>query len=85
MAKVTIRTIGHRIGWANVHHQKVFDEYRNILDKFPDYVVIPMSTDFRSFPQSHGCDKLIVYAWYWHGEWSAPGKGVFAILYKPKK
>lgn len=60
-------------------------DFERLKKEYPEYVEIPFwADDFRSVPESRGCDKLVVYAWRWHGEWADPTKEVFSRLYKPK-
>lgn len=79
-AKVFTRTL-KTAGWNASFLVEQLKKYH-----FPEFVEIPFwADDFRNVPESHGCDKLVVYAWRWHGEWADPTKEVFARLYKPKK
>ncbi len=90
-AKVITRTLRHW-GWnssflfsQNVSGERGMNDYERLKKQYKGYVEIPIwADDFRSVPESHGCEKLVVYAWRWHGEWSDPTKEVFARLYKPK-
>ena len=49
------------------------------------YVKLPAwATSFRDCPKSINCEKVVVKAWYWQGNWSDPVKKVYARLYLPK-
>ena len=57
-----------------------------ISSQFPGFVEVDgLGYSYRDFPETRGCDKLIIYAWYWRGEWSQPTKEVFRMYYLPKK
>lgn len=49
------------------------------------YVKLPgWAESFRDVPESRGCERIIVKAWFWKGNWCDPVKGVYARLYLPK-
>ena len=54
-------------------------------EKFKGYVKLPAWADsFRDIPESKGCERVIVKAWFWRGNWSDPEKRVYARLYLPR-
>lgn len=84
MAKITKRTLKT---CANKNLYGAREEMLNLIDKkFPGYVEVKsLGGTFRDEPESYGCDKLIIYAWYWRGEWADPTKEIFARFYLPNK
>lgn len=84
MAKITRRTL--KI-WANRDLKGARKEMREIISKdFPGYIETKsLGGTFRDEPESYGCDKLIIYAWYSRGCWSDATKEIFARFYLPKK
>lgn len=73
------------IASPNVSGRNAREELAAIRRKFPDYVELPFyGGTFRDCPDSYGCDKLVIYAWYWRGSWSDPTKEIYKRLYKPK-
>jgi hypothetical protein len=59
-------------------------EIRDLLKKYPGYIKIDFSDNNFRRKKYHGCDKLIIYAWRYHGEWSDPTKEIILRYYKPK-
>ena len=93
MATLRQKTLKH---WANTTNylcsqntdgKTAKEEYRDLIrENYPGYVELPFwKESFRDEKESMNCDKLIVYAWYWWGNWSDPTKEVYARLYKPKQ
>lgn len=70
----------------NVSGRNATEELSVLMnDKLKGYVRLPFwASSFRDIPESRGCDKVIVKAWYWRGNWSYPTKEVYARLYLPK-
>lgn len=55
-----------------------------MANELKDYVLLPRWTNsFRDCPDSRGCDKVVIKAWYWRGSWADPTKETYARLYKP--
>lgn len=49
------------------------------------YVKLPAwANSFRDVPESFNCEKVVVKAWYWRGNWSDPIKKVYARFYLPR-
>ena len=70
----------------NVSGSKAKQQFDELLQgELKGYVKLPTwATSFRDIPESRGCDKVIVKAWHWRGNWSDPTKEVYARLYLPK-
>lgn len=81
-------------GWANntnylcsqnVRNDKFQEEYERIIAQHKDFIPLPLWCEsFHDYPKSYGCDKLVIYGWYWRGEWADPTKEVVARFYRPK-
>ena len=70
----------------NVSGKNAGTEYAALLKgRLKGYLVLPGWATFRDIPESRGCDKVIIKAWYWRGNWSDPEKRVYARLYKPQQ
>ncbi len=90
--RVIKRTLKHW-GWnsnflfsQNASGERGRKDFERLKKEYPEFVELPFwADDFRSVPESHGCEKIVVYAWRWRGEWADPTKEVFARLYKPQK
>lgn len=84
MAKITTKTLKN---WGNTNANAAKKEYQDLIkEKYPDYVKIGFGKkNFGEEPKSLNCDKLIIYAWYSHGEWSEPTKEIYAKLYRPNR
>ena len=70
----------------NVSGQAAETELRELLNgKFKGYVKLPSwAESFRDVPESRDCERVIVRAWFWRGNWCDPEKKVYARLYLPK-
>jgi len=70
----------------NVSGEKAIVELKELMEgKLKGYVKLPpWATSFRDFPETRGCDKVIVKAWNWRGSWCDPTKETYARLYLPK-
>lgn len=70
----------------NVSGKHARAEFAALLqDTLKGYVKLPAwAESFRDVPESRGCEKVIVKAWYWRGNWCDPEKKVYARLYLPK-
>lgn len=79
--KTTKRTIK---GWAAdtmylfCQNVKGKNNLTELLKEFPGYV---KCADFRG---KKGINKLIVYGWYWRGNWADPTKEIVRKYYLPK-
>lgn len=72
-------------GSPNTNGNRATEELRRMIkEHFPKFVEINPWDTFRDVPESYGCDKLIVRAWYWRGSWSDPTKEVYARFYLPR-
>lgn len=81
--KRQLRTIKKRV-WVNLHYPEFTSKANEILSSFTDYVALPLGTDsFMKHRDSWGCDKLIIYGWYWLGS-ADPVKRIVCRYYKPK-
>ena len=83
MVKIAKRTLKSYANWI---YKRAIDEKRAIIEyEFKGYKEVPFGyNSFREFRPSHGCDKLIIYAYYVHNDWSPPTKEVYSLLYRPK-
>ena len=70
----------------NCNLQQARKEVEEIAKQYPDFVEVNgLGGTYKDYPETRGCDKLVIMAWYWRGEWSSPTKEVFRMFYKPKK
>lgn len=76
----------HYLTNQNVSSKAAAEELRDLMQgDLKGYVKLPAwATSFRDFPESFGCEKVVVKAWYWRGNWRSPTKEVYARLYLPK-
>lgn len=82
-------------GWGNTTHyftnqnvsgKAAAEELRELMNGvLKGYVKLPSGATFRNVPESFGCEKVIVNAWYWRGNWCDPTKEVYARFYLPKE
>lgn len=91
MAKTRQITLKH---WGNTTHyfasqnvsgKNAAEELSSLMNgELKGYVRLPFWADsFRDIPDSRRCDKVIIKAWYWRGNWCDPTKEVYARLYRP--
>ena len=70
----------------NVSGKAAAEELRELMrGRLKGYIRLPAWADsFRDVPESFNCEKVVVKAWYWRGNWSDPIKKVYALFYLPK-
>jgi hypothetical protein len=72
--KTRVKTIK---GFANSEtFEKNLNEFINSLNGFKEL------TCFETLKSKKASEKVVIKAWYWHGEWSDPTKEIYAIYYR---
>lgn len=70
----------------NCDLQAAKNEAAEIASQYPDFIEVSgLGGTYRDYPETWGCDKLVIMAWYARGYWADATKEIFRLYYKPKK
>lgn len=68
-----------------IHDKEFKKEINKVLRKYPGFVEIDFChNDFKA-KKYHRTQKLIIYAYYWHGESTGALREIYARYYKPNQ
>lgn len=87
--QITLKSWGSTTNYLtnqNVSGKDAVVELEELMrGKLKEYTKLPAwANSFRDVPESFNCEKVVVKAWYWRGNWSDPIKEVYARFYLPK-
>ena len=68
--------------WANTSNEIFIGNFRAIESKLLKNGFKQLNTAFDTLRGKKATEKVIIYAWYWRGEWTDKTKGVYTIFYK---
>lgn len=88
--QITLKNWGSTTNYLtnqNVNGKSAVAELEELMrGKLKGFVRLPgWASSFRDVPESFNCEKVVVKAWYWRGNWSDPIKKVYARFYLPKE
>jgi hypothetical protein len=70
------------IGSQNVTDKSFLSEFETLKNKMQQSGYKQLNIAFDTLHGRNALRKVIVYAWYWRGNWSDATKGIYTVFYK---